>query len=232
MGPEGPVEGSRRHRRLVAIGALMLALVAGVVAVGVVTDGGRAGTTTDADSASLTCAEGGDCVNGDIGPGGGLVFAAYPNGFSSSGSDCDTDCHYLEVWTGSFPQKAWCANGSASSGQVSGVAQQIGRGMSNTQLIADNCEGGMTETALAFANNGKDDWYVPAWQELNKVLYYLNNNGIAGYSDGDYFLNSYQDYATGDMGFYGTRVTKRDKTGTDIAKSYATGGRLVIIRAF
>ena len=53
-------------------------------------------TTTTVTSA---CALGDVCKVGDIGPGGGVVFYVHPGGatFSSPGSDCASNCKYLEV---------------------------------------------------------------------------------------------------------------------------------------
>ena len=99
MGPEEPVVSSRsghRNRNVFMLGGLALVLVAGVILAGVFPTGDRAGTTATDPSASpttsatpsdtatddptaepvavATCAEGGACVVGDVGPGGGLVF--------------------------------------------------------------------------------------------------------------------------------------------------------------
>ena len=54
-----------------------------------------AGTTTT--TILLTCAQGGACAYGEDGPGGGKVFYLSTVPFSSPGSTCGTNCHYLEV---------------------------------------------------------------------------------------------------------------------------------------
>jgi len=48
---------------------------------------------------ALTCATGGTCIVGDTGPGGGKVFYVRAGGgtFTSTGSDCNTTCKYLEA---------------------------------------------------------------------------------------------------------------------------------------
>jgi hypothetical protein len=54
-----------------------------------------AATTT---TVALTCATGGSCTAGvDTGPGGGPVFYYSATAFTSTGSDCGTNCHYLEA---------------------------------------------------------------------------------------------------------------------------------------
>ncbi|NCV44829.1 MAG: DUF1566 domain-containing protein [Actinobacteria bacterium] len=57
-------------------------------------------TTT---TVALTCAQGGTCVVGDTGPGGGIVFYVHDDAddlFTSTGSDCGASCRYLEAATG------------------------------------------------------------------------------------------------------------------------------------
>ena len=51
-------------------------------------------TTT---TVALTCATGGTCAVGDTGPGGGVVFYVAGSNFTSTGSDCNTACKYLEA---------------------------------------------------------------------------------------------------------------------------------------
>jgi hypothetical protein len=49
------------------------------------------------NSKNASCAKGGKCQLGDIGPGGGTVFYASKTVFTSIGSDCDPNCRYLEA---------------------------------------------------------------------------------------------------------------------------------------
>ncbi len=60
------------------------------------------GSTTATFTLSVvipTCANGGVCVVGNTGPGGGIVFYVRAGGgtFTSTGSDCNTACKYLEA---------------------------------------------------------------------------------------------------------------------------------------
>ena len=110
--------------------------------------------TTSAD----TCATGGACYVGNTGPGGGTVFYAASGTFTSTGSDCNTSCKYLEttatnelqVWStavnacynsGSTSSNNNCETNSVYSGTSAEQAASrtasnaIGMGMSNTNQI-------------------------------------------------------------------------------------------------
>jgi predicted RNA-binding protein with TRAM domain len=110
--------------------------------------------TTSAD----TCATGGACYVGNTGPGGGTVFYAASGTFTSTGSDCNTSCKYLEttatnelqVWStavnacynsGSTSSNNNCETNSVYSGTSTEQAASrtasnaIGMGMSNTNQI-------------------------------------------------------------------------------------------------
>ena len=110
---------------------------------------------------ALTCATGGSCTVGvSRGAGGGIVFYYSSTPFTSTGSDCGTNCHYLEAsWWDLSPGIVWatsvstcyndfvgtnannCQLNSIYSGD-SGVqsanriaARGIGKGMENTNQI-------------------------------------------------------------------------------------------------
>ena len=107
---------------------------------------------------ALTCATGGTCIVGDTGPGGGKVFYVSATNFTSTGSDCNTACKYLEAApVAQSTGIAWAtttancyANNSNTGNQncqtnsiYSGTGQAekftaseaIGMGMSNTVAI-------------------------------------------------------------------------------------------------
>ena len=108
---------------------------------------------------ALTCATGGTCEVGETGPGGGVVFYVAASNFTSTGSDCDIKCKYLEaapsdhstgiVWatTATFCYSRLgvfgsnCQNESiypgieAESLVISAAATAIGKGMANTDYV-------------------------------------------------------------------------------------------------
>jgi hypothetical protein len=119
-----------------------------------------AGMSWNFTTVALTCATGGTCIVGDTGPGGGIVFYVAGSNFTSTGSDCDTACRYLEaatsdqstgiVWatsaafcynTGSSSSTNNCQTNSIYSGDATAqstsrtAATGIGQGMANTNQI-------------------------------------------------------------------------------------------------
>ena len=107
---------------------------------------------------ALTCATGGTCEIGDTGPGGGKVFYVSATNFTSTGSDCNTACKYLEAapveqstgiaWATTtancYPLNSDTGNRDCQKNSIySGTGQTakmtaseaIGMGMSNTVAI-------------------------------------------------------------------------------------------------
>ena len=141
-----------------------------------------------------TCATGGACIVGDTGPGGGKVFYVHDDAddlFTSTGSDCNTTCKYLEVapntWSGgsSDPTKLWAVIANQSS-NVSSITNDssaynnalgIGLGYKNSVAIVDQGNGTTTAAgaARAYAGGSKSDWYLPTTAELNLLCQWARN---------------------------------------------------------
>jgi hypothetical protein len=155
---------------------------------------------------AATCANGGACVLGETGPGGGKVFYVASSNFTSTGSDCGTACKYLEAAPSDHSSTvAWCSNTSSSLG-VTGTG--IGSGMSNTATADSTCTSGAIQVAADYTYNDKTDWHLPSKDELAQL--YAQRTTVGGfsweyywssseYSAGDartqYFLWDYQDYS-------------------------------------
>jgi hypothetical protein len=130
-----------------------------------------------------TCAQGGGCEVGDIGPGSGTIFYISPTvidsatGISSGGT-------YLEVapmnwWgTNSETTTAW----STVSTTVTGTSSALGSGAENTRLI--NTALGATSVAAKLAAdltfNGKSDWFLPSTLEVKEIYDALYLPGLGG----------------------------------------------------
>ena len=127
-----------------------------------------------------TCAQGGTCSVGDVGPGGGVVYYVNLSGFTETSAPCGSSCHYLEAapvsWhSGGDPSTQW-ANSAYLTTAVGASAQTtaLGSGYSNTLAII--AQGNNTSTpagmAHAYTGGGKSDWFLPDYQEDNELCKY------------------------------------------------------------
>ncbi len=134
-------------------------------------------------STTLTCAQGGSCVLGDTGPGGGIVF--YKSIARESWGQ------YLEVapatWAGgnSDPNSLWCdptddtvANliPGGTQGLTNGAtATEVGMGWANSERIARYCKTGAAVMTRMYHGGGKSDWYLPTSDELAEMCAYFGD---------------------------------------------------------
>jgi hypothetical protein len=122
-----------------------------------------------------TCAEGGTCVIGDTGPGGGKVFYISQDG--SSGLEAAlTDAGYAE----------WGCFGIYVG--ATGIA--IGTGKSNTDTIIDKCK---EATAAKLARNyewpsGQNDGFLPSFFELEEL--FKHKDKVVGFTSGYYWTST------------------------------------------
>ena len=144
-----------------------------------------AATTSTSTVAALTCATGGTCAIGDTGPGGGIVFYVASANFTSTGSDCNTACKYLEAATSDLANSNWCSN---TATLLNVTATGIGSGMSNTTTADVTCSSGAIQAAADYTNNGKIDWHLPSKDELNEL--YTNKTTVGGFSSAYYWSSS------------------------------------------
>lgn len=167
-------------------------------------------TTTVASTTTttvLTCATGGTCRLGDIGPGGGKVFYVASTNFTS-GAPCGSACRYLEApevgWlNGGYPDfKPSCVDdpGGASHDPRCGwsgnsadppmTATEIGAGYANTlRMIARENRWSLVAGAVRGYRGGRmSDWYLPSKDELNQM--YLQRSAIGGFSSNYYWSSS------------------------------------------
>jgi len=126
-------------------------------------------STAHASLASLSCAEGGPCILGDTGPGGGKVF------FVSDGFDCGPDqslrCDYLEVsppdvdrYT-TFTAGAYFDYLSTHQSSTDFSLEQIGAGFKYSRTYP--LGGGATNIANTYRGGGYRDWYIGSISEMN-----------------------------------------------------------------
>ena len=145
-------------------------------------------------SATLTCAQGGTCVLGNTGPGGGIVFYVQV-------ATAAAPWRYLEAapntWSGGSqdPYVRWCSNttdfvpnlltGSTATMQTSTA---IGAGYANTQKMLRGCIFGAANAAAAYNGGGKSDWHLPSRDELNQL--YLLQTTVGGFVEFAYWSSS------------------------------------------
>ena len=146
-------------------------------------------------AAAATCAQGGECVVGDRGPGGGIIFYVASANFSSPGSVCNNSCRYLEVAPSTWqsagasvandPNFAFSSS-SATTGQDRTTSSsesgrtgekfnwKIGQGFYNTSIMRVAGATSQPQAAvLAYAGNATaGEWFLPSANELNELCKY------------------------------------------------------------
>jgi hypothetical protein len=139
-----------------------------------------------------TCAQGGPCLHGDIGPGGGRVFYVAPNDgtftqLAAIGSMCSTDCKYLEAapngWSGggTDPGVTWSTGANRSIQVTDASGEGIGTGYQNSVAIV-NQSGNLAATsaavtARAYTGGSKSDWFLPSKDELVELTSIIFDEG-------------------------------------------------------
>ena len=132
-------------------------------------------TIQSTNHAPIPCAAtNGECVLGDVGPGGGQIFYVSAGGFTC----CPTlnlTCHYLEAapntWYGgsSDPALVWADAGNATA-LIGATAQRtaIGEGYANTLAIVNQPNGTSTSAGAIrnYNGGGQTDWYLGNVNEM------------------------------------------------------------------
>lgn len=136
---------------------------------------GLAGVVHTAPVAAASCAEGGRCRIGDVGPGGGTVVLAFQT----------------PAWWGSYiearpvtrarglrwslrPTEALYVDGADGSARRKRIeARGVGMGKPNTEaIVAQSGPGRYAAAYVADVNlGGKSDWWLPSLDELDAVYH-------------------------------------------------------------
>jgi uncharacterized repeat protein (TIGR02543 family) len=160
--------------------------------------GQTANFTLYAQWTAATCANGGVCVVGNTGPGGGTVFYVAPTTFTqtnASGTMCTTACKYLE-----YAPLNWGTTLSAINGCTAGTATTdpkckyvltsltittpvtstaIGAGYNNTLLIFASNSSPAATAASSYRGSGFTDWFLPSANELFELCKYATVGGTS-----------------------------------------------------
>lgn len=153
-----------------------------------------------------TCAQGGVCVVGDTGPGGGKVFFVKSTGAFSksriegdfmssttyraaltSGEQTALSFDYLEVAPTQRTLGFWGTNGAVTGG----TSELIGTGAANTTKVvstfpSDNPTNNAAHYADQYINSGKSDWFLPSYQELLLIMILSLESDSGGPNIGTY----------------------------------------------
>ena len=179
------------------------------------TNASASSTRTFTFTVTATCANGGTCIVGDRGPGGGTIFYVANTPFAC-GPTRSATCTYLEAapsgWNGgSEPARTWAQNtpvnyqstavNNASSPETA-TATAIGWGYRNTRAIILQGNVETTTSAAALADfhtvtvSGVvyDDWYLPSQSELLELYKWKVASSISGFSLDQYWSSSERDY--------------------------------------
>ena len=141
---------------------------------------------------AATCANGGACIVGNTGPGGGIVFYVQAaDGTFNCGVAFTSTCRYLEAapntWSGGSadPTKLWAVSAYQSTDVTAitnnfsayNTASGIGLGYKNSLAIVAQGNGTTTAAgaARAYAGGSQSDWYLPTTAELNLLCQWARN---------------------------------------------------------
>ena len=203
-----------------------------------------------------TCANGGVCSLGQIGPGGGVVFYVSAAGFAC-GTDLLSTCNYLELarrdWcggdAGDCQGTPWAPAENASTSVASANSTAIGTGLKNTDAIVN--QNGICSSvtscsyaagrARAFVGNGRTDWYLPSKDELVQIYegaggigsYWNTGRAPFGYAlemQNDRYWSSSENSST--LAWIVNNPKNGSRTVYGAAKTYTDRARVRAIRAF
>lgn len=162
-------------------------------------------TATVNTAFSVTCALGGACSIGDLGPGGGRIFYISPTVINAASGVSDGGI-YLEV-----APRNWNGNESSESGSsfatkldsVAGTSSAIGTGAENTRLLRNALGDSATAATLAMNRTfkGLSDWFVPSYNELTTAITTLAPLGLGEFTTYRNLWSSTQNPANSNQGY-------------------------------
>jgi hypothetical protein len=132
--------------------------------------------------AANSCAAGGSCSLGDIGPSGGVVFYVSSSGSINSASNISEGGTYLEAAPSPFSATTykWCEGSSNPYTTLLGASgTAIGTGAANTATALASCTGGAIYQAANLTSGGYSDWFLPSSNELSQMYAWRNSIGLS-----------------------------------------------------
>jgi hypothetical protein len=162
-----------------------------VTVTGLVAGDAVSSVTYNYSASAATCANGGLCSVGDIGPSGGYVFYVSPTVINVA-SGISTGGVYLEA-------APVGGQGTAEFGctgtETPGTSYAVGSGAANTKAIIDNCAtAGIAARVISNLNNyaGFSDWFMPSLDEMTAIYNNLYNKtpSLGGFTGLNYGSSS------------------------------------------
>ena len=146
--------------------------------------------TINYSASTATCANGGLCSVGEIGPSGGYVFYVSPTAINVA-AGISTGGIYLEAApVGAQGTAQYGCTGSSSPG----TSYSVGSGASNTLAIISSCAtagiAARVTSDLTYA--GFSDWFMPSLDEMTLIYNNLYNRtpSLGGFTGVDYGSSS------------------------------------------
>ncbi len=192
--------------------------------------------TLQSSKHTLTCAEGGVCVIGDIGPGNGTIFYVSSSPFTETGAPCGSDCRYLEARVSAGPSAMWSVNYATTQIGASAQGTAIGTGYGNTSaIISQNgiynastnnyAAGG----AAGYTGGGKTDWFMPSKMELVALVTYESTLSVIDPIYGNtQFFNSSSEFSASNV--WGELMHSSGSPASGVGKT--DNNHYVSVRAF
>ena len=196
-----------------------------------------------------TCAQGGVCVVGDTGPGGGKVFFVKSTGAFSksrtvvggmgrtttytaaltSGEQAALSFDYLEVAPTQRTLGFWGTNGAVTGD----TSELIGTGAANTTKVvntfpSDNATNNAAHYADQYTNSGKSDWFLPSYEELLLIMILSLESDSGGPNIGTYSQGL---WSSSSMDPTSARYSARGQLSGYVTRGTDSGG-VAAIRSF
>ena len=136
-------------------------------------------SSATATVAVATCADGGACAVGDIGPGGGTIIYVDAVGFGCLGN---ASCNNLEV-TDRLGESSLCSEDFSAMTELN----EIGMGAQATYDMGTDgfkCSAALLAQTKALVSGGVTDWYVPTKAEMQLVYSTYKERGFPNLGNG------------------------------------------------
>jgi hypothetical protein len=180
-------------------------------------DTGTAVSSINYKPGGLTCATGGTCAIGDIGPGGGIVFIT-PSTVGGNGRFFEAaPANWAGVDDVSTAGKFCIGSTNQDAIDRPGTQSGIGWGETNTTIFETHCTGGAVKLVGDYAGGGFTNWFIPSSSELTELAKVRNSAGL---------LRLSTTWSTGRFGYWGSTQSSATVMATlvSVNNAWSVGG--------